>query len=116
MNFRWRLYYYDGSTFDDHDGEPWESPTEGVVLVGQFEHEKWKDNLNNALAYLYRDDLECWTQVGDEVGLRDHLSLFARHISCVRFGMWWRRDEFMTTMKRARAEVDELRRAAGLRE
>jgi hypothetical protein len=114
--FVWRLYYYNGDVFSDKDGEPWESPTEGVVVVGQFEHVKANDNLNNALAYLHRSDLNCWLPVGDAEGLRDHLSLFVRHIDCVRYGLWWRRDEFRKQQLRARAEVDAMRRAAGLME
>jgi len=32
---QWRIYYDNGSTFDSLQGEPWQAPPSGVVVINQ---------------------------------------------------------------------------------
>lgn len=48
---KWRIYYGDGTTFDDSQGEPWDAPGTGVVVIVQkhYDHREgaylqWRDN------------------------------------------------------------------------
>jgi len=107
--FRWRLYYDDGSTFSDTDGEPHESPVWGCVAVSQPHVESTADKalVGNGDFYLYRSDLGFWYEVGDS-GLVDQLSHFGHLISCVRAGRWMpRRDEFLALWDRLREEAKD---------
>ncbi len=78
----WRIYYDDDTTFDDTDGEPWESPKFGVQGVVQRLSEVPKgrshvQRLTGADWYVYRYDLGQWFKV-DEFGVWDqaiHYSL-----------------------------------------
>lgn len=106
--FRWRLYYEDGTTFSDADGQPHESPPWGVVAIGQpgaVERGGQPYMVGNGDWYLYRADLGYWHEVGDR-GFDDHMAHFAHLIACVRKGRWMpREDEFKQLIKRVREEA-----------
>jgi hypothetical protein len=98
----WRLYYEDGSTFDDADGRPHDSPPWGVVALAQPGSQP--PVFVNADYYLYRDDLGEWTECGDVIGLVDHLTHRADKISAVRAGRWIPTKPFKDIWARARAD------------
>jgi len=103
--FRWRLYYEDGSTFDDRDGAPTSSPEWGVVAVVQPGTDGRDVLAGTGDVYVYRTDLDLWHEVGAS-GLLDHLAHYARWIGCVRPGRWMPRDdEFFALIDRARNEA-----------
>jgi len=95
--FKWRIYYEDGSTFSNADGEPEDSPAWGSVIVRD------KDKLlmgRNADYFLYDKKLKCWHQAGERedegsvsVALIDHLAHNVHNISCVRPARWVASDE-----------------------
>lgn len=88
---RWRLYYADGSTFDNLDGEPWESPPWGVVGVVQT-HSMWNaERLGQyppqEQIYIYREDCGRWSFHGPS-GRDDQFVHFAHVISAYRIGRY----------------------------
>jgi hypothetical protein len=102
--FLWRLYYEDGSTFSDTDGEPWESPPWGSVCCAQPNEEDPSDRVMvNADVLLWRTDLGVWMQCGHD-GLEDHLAHYAHVIGCVRKTRWIRTRDFREIWKRARRD------------
>ena len=99
---RWRLYYEGGTTFDDGDGKPGESPVWGVVALAQPGSDPPVQV--NGDYYLYRDDLQEWMIVGDALGLVDNLAHYADRISAVRAGRWIPTRPFKKIWERARAD------------
>ena len=92
MAFKWRIYYEDGSTFSDTDGEPYESQPWGTVVITQQAEILYGANADY---FLYREDMQRWHQVGETetegavgIGLIDHLTQFGHLITCVRPARW----------------------------
>jgi hypothetical protein len=111
-DYRWKLVYFDGWAedgsarlleFTDADGEPWESPEIGLILVLQpgFVYDILRD-VNN---YLYDEELGRWVNFDDR-GFFDQLTRNIRHYSCFRNG-WWipDRDKWTPIHKRYAIEV-----------
>lgn len=51
MKIQWRIYYADGATFDNLQGEPWEAPATRVLVINQKDKKasngayfQWMDN------------------------------------------------------------------------
>ena len=101
--FRWRLYYEDGSTFSDTDGEPWESPAWGCVALAQSALDGSDKIMVNADYCFWRVDLQRWTQCGTD-GLDDHICHEAHLIGCVRKTRWVPTLDFREVWKRARRD------------
>lgn len=85
--FVWRLYYEDGTTFSDTDGEPYESPVWGCVALAQPHLDGSDKIMVNADYYLWRPDRGEWYQCGVD-GLDDHMAHFGHLIQCVRKTRW----------------------------
>ena len=79
--WRWRLSYEDGRTFSNEDGEPWESPYLGVMLLDQPGHDE--DILATSDYLIFRSDVGRWMEV-DISGLFDQLTTYGRFITCFR--------------------------------
>lgn len=79
----WRIYYSDGSSFSNEDGEPWEAPSVDVQIVAQGD-----DLLFYHDYYLYRSDLELWIPCNGRDGLLDQLMASARYIDAVINGRY----------------------------
>ena len=106
MSFKWRLYYEDGSTFSDTDGQTWESPEWGIIGASQ---KKGNPALvgQNGDVLLYRADLGVWHLIGWS-GVQDHLSHYAHLIECFRMTRWMPQDdEFFALWDRVREESSE---------
>ena len=99
--FKWRLYYEDGSTFDDLDGAPHESPPWGAVVLGQPSVDPVV--MVNSDYLMYREDLGQWTECGPD-GLLDHIVHYGHVISCVRPTRWIPTKRFKDIWKRVRDE------------
>lgn len=116
-DFRWRIYYDDGTTFDDNDGKPQDSPPWGAVVVAQPKAKGQARVLvgRNADYFLYNTKLRRFHQVGEteqeagvSIGLVDHLAHFAHQISCVRPTRWMADDQaFKAIWKRAIEEAGD---------
>ena len=102
---RWRIYYADGSTFSDRDGDAFHAPPAGAEVIviespkahAGFAAQYGKDNKGT---YVWRD--EQWSLV-DEFGFWDYMLM---HIGpkAVVFGRSVHDDIFWNLVKRANAE------------
>jgi hypothetical protein len=82
-DYQWKLVYYDGTEFTNEDGEPWESPEIGLVLVLQPGLDY--DVLRDVNHYLYDTELGRWINCDDR-GIWDRLTREIRRYSCYRSG------------------------------
>jgi len=99
--FRWRLYYEYGSVFGDSDGAPHESPPWGCVALAQPGIDP--PIMVNADYYLWRLDLNQWTQCGTD-GLDDHMCHEGHLIQCVRKTRWIPTLDFREIWRQARMD------------
>lgn len=92
MSLIWRIYYGDGSTFDNTMGEPHEAPSYNVqcvaTLVAGYENQDKLDDigfilLHNWQYYIYRDDIG-WHGCFTDFDLLDHFISFGRQIIAVK--------------------------------
>ncbi len=77
MEKLWEIYYENGDTFSNLDGEPHEAPVYGVEYIWQKEPH---DDLFNCHYYLWRLDYGCWINVRGD-GLVDHLAVAVKEIA-----------------------------------
>jgi hypothetical protein len=104
--FRWRLYYADGSTFDDTQGVPRESPVRPrVVCVAQPGATGRNPILVGESWFLYSEAEGEWYAVETEGDCLDEIQEDAHKVSCVRKGRWIRNPEFREIWDRAREEA-----------
>lgn len=89
---RWRVYYSDGATFSEDDGEPEEAPARGVVAIACWDREHGRQVIAEFDFYWWSGDPDCCWYGGDVFGLWDHLSgpgwkrvLFGRSVPTARF-------------------------------
>ena len=105
MSFKWRLYLADGNTFDNNDGEPWESPTfPRVVCISQVGAEPdWPNIVVNGTYYIWRARLGIWTWHDEPLGsileIMDEPGLVT-----LRMGKFVTTPTFKAIWKRAREE------------
>lgn len=99
--FKWRLYYEDGTTFSDTDGEPHESPAWGCVGLAQPDLKGSDQIMINSDYLMWRSDLNIWTQCGRD-GIDDHLAHFVHSIQCIRKTRWIPTLDFRVIWKRVR--------------
>lgn len=79
--YAWQLTYENGDTFSSEEGEPWESPVAGVVLLAQ--PGKDQDILASRDHLIYREDAGRWMEV-DLAGFLDQQATYGRFITCSR--------------------------------
>jgi len=79
----WCVYYGDGSTFSNEDGQPWDAPT--CDVMGILQQPPGDRRLITRDFYLHRSDYGCWIEV-DRDGLIDHLLTGARYIDACLAG------------------------------
>ena len=101
MTFIWRIYYENGSTFSDTDGEPWESPAWGVVALAQPDADP--PIMVNADWMMWRTDRECWEQCGSD-GFDDHAVHHGHVVRCWRKTRWIPTPDFREIWKVARRD------------
>ena len=103
----WRLYYADGSTYDDVDGPAHEAPIRGLVCIAQpCAKPDWYTVLTNGDWYLYREDRGYWT--GHDVhGALANLEDDSPNITAVRQGTYVTGPVFKELWARARADAAE---------
>ena len=105
MAVRWRLYYQDGTTFSNEDGDPQDSPPMGVVAL--LQPGASPEIMVNADWLLYRTDFEEWAECGSD-GMEDHAVLWGDRISAFRKTLWIRRPDFEEIWARMRSDLAEL--------
>lgn len=104
--FRWRLYYADGSEYSDTDGLAQASPGIGLVCIAQpCAQGEWYTVLTNGDHYLYREDRGYWTG-HDLPGTLAELVDDAHNISCVRAGKYVTKPVFHDCWAKARTDAN----------
>ncbi len=96
---RWRVWYDDGSSFSDLEGEPHEAPGRGVQVVVQADPRTGRRGISGADYYIWKGDR--WFGV-DLFGLWDYLS--ATGLKVVKFGRYIERSRFEDILRRAEAD------------
>jgi hypothetical protein len=94
----WILFYADGSTFSNLDGEAHESPPSGMVAFAQ-NHPDVGHEVRDGHTFIFKDD-RWWSC--DMQGVQDQLIHFAHEIQAYRLGRWATDAEYTNIMKRAR--------------
>jgi hypothetical protein len=79
---RWRIYYDDGTTFDNLDGRFEDAPADGVLGVVVRDADIGRQVLHGADYYYLADDDE------QTVAYSDDLGPFLRQWGRVKFGRW----------------------------
>lgn len=109
---RWRVYYDDGSTFDDRAGLPWEAPGLGVQVIVQRHPAVGREILTRFDWYYWRVDLGVWW-ASDLFGLLDQLtSDTANRVRAVRAGRNAR--AYASVLAMAEGDPDFPRKSARL--
>ena len=70
---KWRIYYEDNSTFSNTDGEPWDAPTSGVLVVGCDNDEVGRVLVYGQSYYFWWEEHKQWW-AGNIIGLFDYLN------------------------------------------
>lgn len=107
----WRVYYGDGSTYDDTDGPPHLAPKRGVQAIVRT-HPRVGFLVLEGHDYYWYGRGEWFG--GDRFGLFDYLSRSGRKV--VLFGRSIRRDEYESIVEDARNDDDFPRKSASLPE
>lgn len=97
----WRIWYSDGTTFSDRDGEPAEAPGLGVQVVVQIDHRTGRRTLCERDYYVWKE--QQWFGV-DLFGLWDYLSGPGRKV--VKFGEYIDRLRFEDVLRLAEEDQD----------
>lgn len=91
----WRIYYSDGSTFDNTQGAPWECPDKPICVIVERDRDPSIYNVGRLLIhqfdqYMFSDHIGGWHGVLTQHDMLRHL-----HVGCgpggvrvVREGLW----------------------------
>lgn len=109
MSFKWRLYLEDGSTFDNTDGEPWESPmfprTVIIAQPGVREREGFSDIIVGVSYFTHRTDLNCWLGFEQDIFIHHEWMEHAHLIDAFRVGALMDEREYRAAWVQARADL-----------
>ena len=106
----WRIYYSDGSTFDDSQGTPEDAPSFGVIAIPFPGPEVGRVIMNGWDWYYWRADHEQWW--GSDIhGLLDSL-LHNLPITAIKQGRNISNLEFAAVLERAISDPDFPRKSA----
>jgi len=109
MAIKWKIYYGDGSTYSNEDGEPELAPKRNVLAVAQC-NEVTGHSVEHTTAYY------CWFDPYwrgcDQFGLWDYLAEPGTKV--VMFGRWVSNKDYTELLTRALQDPDVPRRSAWL--
>lgn len=109
----WRIYYGDGTTFDDSMGSPFEAPSINVQVIVGYDRDNGRQMLHFWDWYYYRnDDIGEWWGA-DIHGLLDQLLHDKKgEIIAVKQGRTLGNNAYQEIVKRAQADPDFLPQSA----
>ena len=108
----WRIYYDNGTTFDNSMGAPHEAPGLGVQIIVQAHPDVGRELLTRFDWYYWREDVQRWW-ASDHFGLLDQLtSDRANVVRAVRAGR--NASAYASILARAEADVSFPRKSARL--
>jgi len=107
----WKIYYGDGTTFDNTQGSPQEAPAENVQIIATYE-----DGAGRILLHLwdwyfyidYKDGKKSEWYGADIHGLLDHLLTYQDQVKAVKQGRSIRNAVFNDLLKKAINDPDML--------
>ena len=100
----WRVWLADGTTFDSEQGAPTDVPRHPrIVCVAQdgVAARRWGPCLTNGDHYLYRSDLDCWTEHNEHGTLLEFVDHADVIVAC-RAGKYIDRPSFRAAWANAR--------------
>ncbi len=107
----WRIYYDDGTLFDNTDGEPWEAPGRGIICVVQIDPKPMMYSVNTQVMqghpfYWYHKGWGYWMH-SDRDGMLDQLTADRdNNICAVKMGRWADFHKFREIYDRAQNDPD----------
>lgn len=105
----WRVYYDDGTTYDDGDGPPGQAPKQGVICTVHRDAEVGRQIITHYDFYWWNADAGCWWG-GDIFGLWDYLTRPGEKV--VLFGRSVPNDHYREIHRRAVEDADFPRKSA----
>lgn len=108
---RWRIYYDDGTTFDDTQGDPEDAPGLGVVCIVSTCPDLGRQIMSGWDYYYFRPSATPPWLGADPFGLIDNLTAKPRQTRAVKAGRTLPTKEYLAV--RAVAEADEDFRRTG---
>jgi hypothetical protein len=103
MTIEWRIYYGDGSVFDNSMGLPVDAPTRDVQVIAQSDPVTGREIWHRRDFYVWLDDRDRWIGV-EHFGLWDYLCLPGYKI--VKFGRMTSNENMQEIMRRAMLDDD----------
>ena len=107
----WRIYYDDGSTFDNLDGAPWEAPGRGIICVVQPDPSPEMYSVNTQVLqghpfYWYHVEWGYWLH-SDRDGILDQLTADRGNQVCaVKMGRWLDFNKYREILETAKNDFD----------
>ena len=109
MAFAWRLYYENGSTYGDGDGEVWHAPKSGAQAVAVYDPAVGYVVLKGSDFYCYDATWSCpvWRNM-DVWGFMEYMREPGPRL--VVFGKWMGNHEYQALTTRIYAELGDRQR------
>ena len=107
----WRIYYTDGSTFDNLMGEAWEAPGRGIVCIIQKDQSPKMHNVSTQVLkerpwFWYHSGYGMWF-ASDLEGLLDQLVSDRDNLVCaVKHGKWLHPVDYREILDKAYDDPD----------
>lgn len=111
MKLEWRIYYGDGSTFDNTQGTPFEAPPTDVQVIVHPSKDNGLLALHNWDWYYYQDNMG-WRGT-DTWGLLDKL-MWVKGVGAVKQARTIEDSVFQNVLNKARNDSDFPRKTTGL--
>ena len=103
-NKKWKIYYGDGSTFDDTQGEPEDAPGHNVQCIVFSDHDHGRTILQRFDWYFYRKGQNWWA--GDLYGALDLFTNFPKEMSALKAGRSVDNEAYREILERAVQDPD----------
>lgn len=100
---QWRVFYTDGATFSNLDGNPYEAPKEGIQVILKVDPDVGRFMLAGRDYYWFDHLRQEWFG-GDMAGFYQHLRQHGP--SCVLFGTYVTHREYQACVIAALADED----------
>jgi hypothetical protein len=104
MEKLWKIYYADGTTFDNTQGTPEDAPSIGVICIKHFIENEWR--ISAFVDYYIRENNEWWG--ADAPGFWQYM--FRPGFKVVKFGTNIPDEPFEKILAQAREDVDGMPR------
>ena len=104
MARRWVVWYQDGSSFSDDDGQPWDAPRAGVICITQAAEDCGRFLIKETNFFCWHFDEQQFVP-HDTLGMHDYLSQPGKEKVVLR-GWWATKERFFEICNHALTEAD----------